>query len=207
MSVNKCQNPPNIQIKLHWCKKVENKNVHTVEVWRFSAISAFHSLSFKCKLNNFIIHVRISYSVYCISCASACYNSSLMLNDANSSCNIATLQQNISSQFTLTHLVSSFRNIWISLSLSHTHTHTHTHTQIQFCRFSLNHTCWICEEPPNTKIFVCLRFCVRVNIRRATGFRGPEVCLLSAVFHWLACAQIRWVTTLIWTMTGEKKFT
>lgn len=55
------------------------------------------------------------------------------------------------------------------------------------------------KEPPVTAISVCLCVCfsVGVNIRRATGCPGPEVCLLSAALHLPACALIRWVRTLI----------
>uniref|UniRef100_A0A8P4JZS0 Nuclear protein MDM1 n=1 Tax=Dicentrarchus labrax TaxID=13489 RepID=A0A8P4JZS0_DICLA len=35
---------------------------------------------------------------------------------------------------------------------------------------------------------------VRLNTRRATGFPGPEVCLLGAARHWPASAPTRWVS-------------
>lgn len=55
-------------------------------------------------------------------------------------------------------------------------------------------------------LYVCVFvFSVRVNTKRATGFPGPEVCLLSAALHWLACAPIRWVRTLISALIGQKR--
>lgn len=37
------------------------------------------------------------------------------------------------------------------------------------------------------------------------GFPAPEVCLLSAVLHWLACALTTWVRTQILVLIGLRR--